>query len=71
MAADRKERKEIGAGEERPEPAGRLFSAEQLLASERYRNRRDILNALLKPGEQYTVPDVEQMIENYRKGQVR
>lgn len=71
MAADRKERKETRAGEERPEPAERLFSTEQLLASERYRDRRDILTALLTPGEQYAFSDVEQRIEKYRKGQVR
>ncbi len=54
-----------------PEKAEGLFSGEQLLRSERFRGRRDILSALVKPGEQYTVLAVEQLIEDYMKGQVR
>lgn len=48
-----------------------LFSKEQLLAAERFQGRKDILNALLSPDEQYTVETVEQMIEKYMKGQVK
>lgn len=47
------------------------FSKEQLLAAERFQDRKDILNALLSPDEQYTVETVEQMIEKYMKGQVK
>lgn len=47
-----------------------LFSKEQLLAAERFRGRRDILNALLAEGGQYTVADVEQMIEKYLKSKI-
>lgn len=47
------------------------FSKEQLLAAERFQGRKDILNALLSPDEQYTVEAVEQMIEKYMKGQVK
>ncbi len=64
-------RKTENARENNPAGTDSAFSSEQLLSSERFQDRRDILNALLKPGEQYTVPAVEQMIENYRKGQVR
>ncbi|MDE7298557.1 MAG: hypothetical protein K2N94_06970 [Lachnospiraceae bacterium] len=64
-------RKAGNAGENNPAGTDSVFSSEQLLSSERFRNRRDILNALLKPGEQYTVSAVEQLIENYMKGQVR
>ena len=53
-----------------PEKSGYLFSKEQLLASERFRGRRDILNALLAPDKQYTVAAAEQMIANYMKGKV-
>ena len=42
------------------------FSKEQLLASERFRNRRDILEA----GELYTVKAVEEKIQSYMKGKV-
>ncbi len=54
-----------------PEKAAGLFLAEQLLSAERFRDRRDILSALLKPGEKYTILAAEQLIENYMKGQVR
>lgn len=48
-----------------------LFSKEQLLAAERFQDRKDIVNALLSSDKQYTVETVEQMIEKYMKGQVR
>ncbi len=57
------------AGE--PEKGGCLFSKEQLLAAERFRGRWDIVNALLAEGGQYTIGEVEQMIEKYMKGLVR
>lgn len=47
------------------------FSKEQLIASERFRERRDILEALLTDGELYTVNAVEEKIERYMKGKVR
>ncbi len=47
-----------------------VFSKEQLLAAERFRGRRDIVNALLAPDKQYTVAAAEQMIANYMKGKV-
>ncbi len=48
-----------------------VFSKEQLLAAERFRGRRDIVNALLAEGGQYTIAEVEQLIEKYMKGRVR
>ena len=54
-----------------PEKIEKLFSKEQLLAAERFQERKDIVNALLSPDKQYTVEAVEQMIENYMKGQVK
>lgn len=47
------------------------FSKEQLTASKRFRDRRDILEALLVTGELYTVKAVEEKIENYMKGKVK
>lgn len=47
------------------------FTKEQLLASERFRERKDILDALLTEGERYTISGAEQMIENYMKGKVK
>lgn len=47
------------------------FSKAQLLSSERFKGRRDIVNALLDEDEKYTVQAVEEMIEKYMKGQVK
>lgn len=55
----------------KPDKMERLFSKEQLLAAERFQGRKDILNTLLSPNEQYTVETVEQMIEKYMKGLVK
>jgi len=46
-------------------------SKEQLLAAERFHGRRDIVNALLAEGGQYTIAEVEKMIADYMKGLVR
>ena len=51
--------------------AGSRFTREQLTASARFRNRQDLLHALLSPGETYSIADVEQMIDKYGKGKVR
>lgn len=48
-----------------------LFSKTQLLAAKRFQGRRDIVNALLSENKQYAAETVEQMIENYKKGQVK
>lgn len=47
------------------------FSKKQLTASKRFRDRRDILEALLNDQELYTVKSVEEKIESYMKGKVR
>ena len=47
------------------------FSKVQLAVSERFQDRRDILEALLDDGELYTVKAVEEKIESYMKGKVK
>lgn len=47
------------------------FSKESLVNSKRFRNERDLLSALLKDGVEYTIPEVEDMIMNYKKGKVK
>lgn len=49
---------------------GCRFSKRQLLSSKRFRDRRDILEALIREGELYTVEDVEGKINRYMKGKV-
>lgn len=56
---------------ETAEKAEIKYSKEQLLASERFRDRKDIVNALLSSDKEYTVSAVKNMIENYMKGKVR
>lgn len=46
------------------------FDREQLLASERYRSRRDLAEALLEKGRQYTIEEAEGLISGYMKGKV-
>lgn len=48
-----------------------MFSKEQLIASDRFRNRRDLVKALLDTGELYTVKAAEEKIQNYMKGKVK
>ena len=53
------------------EPA---FSKDQILASKRFQGKKDIVNALLlkfPDTATFTVKAVEEMIENYMKGQVK
>ncbi|MDE7202420.1 MAG: hypothetical protein K2O91_11095 [Lachnospiraceae bacterium] len=47
------------------------FSKSQLLVSEHFRDRRDLVDALLDDGGSYTVKSVEEKIEKYMKGKVK
>lgn len=63
---------EIQAADDRSaEKTESTFSKEQLLSSERFRERRDIVNALLSSEKQYTINAVEKIINDYMKGQVK
>ncbi len=64
-------RKPTKAAAEKPEKVESKFSKNQLLAAERFRDRRDLLTAILSPDETYTVKAVEQMIEDFYKRKVR
>lgn len=55
------------AKSEQTEP---VFSKEQILASDRYANRRDLVDALLE-NKSYTLETVDNLIEKYMKGQVK
>lgn len=46
------------------------FSKEQILGSEKYGNRRDLLHALLEDGRKYTMEEAEKKIEQFMKGTV-
>lgn len=47
------------------------FAKETLVNAKRFRNNRDILSALLEDGVEYTISEVEGMIDKYMKGKVK
>lgn len=47
------------------------FTKENLVNSKRFHDKQDIVSALLKNGVEYTISDVEDMIEKYMKGKVK
>lgn len=59
---------EAVAKSEQTEP---VFSKEQILASDRYANRRDLVDALLDTDKSYTLEAIDNLIEKYMKGQVK
>lgn len=46
------------------------YTKEQLAASKRYANRRDLIRALLEDGKAYALKEVDALIEQYMKGKV-
>lgn len=46
------------------------YKKEQLAASKKYANRRDLIMALLEDGKPYTLSEVDGLIEKYMKGKV-
>ena len=47
------------------------FSKEQLLSAKRYNNRKDILGELLEDGKQYTIEQVDTLMDKFMKGKVK
>lgn len=48
-----------------------LFTKEQILTSNKYANRRDILKAILTDGDTYTFERVDSLLDKYMKGKVK
>ena len=48
-----------------------LFTKEQILVSEKYKNRRDVLGVVLADNKQYTLENVDSLIEKFMKGKVK
>lgn len=57
---------EKGNGKASPD----FFEKRQLLESRRFRDKKDLLEAILLDGKEYTMEEVEQRIDDYRKGKV-
>ena len=58
-------------GSEKTEQIEQQFSKEQIFASARYANRRDLVDALLDENKSYTMKTVDNLVEKYMKGQVK
>lgn len=49
-----------------------IFSKSHILTFKRYANRRDLLSQLLKDGKNYTLDQVDSLIQNFmKKGKVK
>lgn len=46
------------------------FSKEQILASSKYANRRDVLGAILSDNDTYTLEKVDSLLDKFLKGKV-
>lgn len=47
-----------------------VFSKEQIAASDRYADKRDLVTALLDDGKKYTYATVDKVIKDFLKGKV-
>lgn len=46
------------------------YTKDQILLSEKYAKRRDLVNALLEDGKEYTIAEVEARMDKFLKGKV-
>lgn len=53
------------------ERAEAMFSKQQLVRSAKYRDRRDLVDALLDDNEKYTMEQVDKLIDEFMKGKVK
>lgn len=47
------------------------FTKESIINSNKYSNRKDLLNGLLKDDKEYTFEQVDEMIDKFMKGKVK
>lgn len=53
------------------EKAEPKFIKEQILASKKYSNRKDIINTLLEYGKEYSLKEVDKTINDFMKRKVK
>ena len=46
------------------------FTKEQIVSAKKYKNNVDLLNAILKNEKTYTLKEVDEIIEKFKKGKV-
>jgi hypothetical protein len=47
------------------------YSKQQILKSKKYSDKQDLINALLKDDTQYSITEVDKLINNFMKGVVK
>ena len=57
--------------QKKQESAELRYTKEAFAASRKYANFRDLIGALLVDNKDYTVAEVDKLIENYQKGEVQ
>lgn len=55
---------------EKEEKQTSKFSKAQILSSKQYAERKDLLEAILEDGKEYSKKEVEQQIQKFMKGKV-
>ncbi len=48
-----------------------VFSKAAILASTRYENRKDVLGVILDDEKEYSIDEVDALLEKFMKGQVK
>ncbi len=56
---------------ETDETIGARYTKDQLIRSEKYRNQRDLLSALLDGKKAYSVEEAEEIMNQFMKGRVK
>lgn len=57
--------------EVKPQVFADVFTKQQLAESKRYKKKRDLLEALLENGKTYTIAQVDKIIGDYLRKEVR
>lgn len=57
--------------EVKPQTSVDTFTKQQLAESERYKKKRDLLEALLEDGKTYTIAQVDKIIGDYLRREVK
>lgn len=47
------------------------YTKQQILKSKRYSDKQDLINALLKDDTQYSISEVDKIINDFMKGEVK
>lgn len=71
MAKALKKEENVGTACETTPEKEKVFTKEQLLNSERFQGKRDLVKAVLADGKKYSAENAEKIIEKFLKGSVK